>query len=49
MIDSLLIKESLDAKHNMIEETIHKFSKQKFLGFCSLAKNRVLEITDKEK
>jgi hypothetical protein len=49
MIDQILISEGLDSKQNKIEEAIHKFSKQKFLGFCSLANERILEMTDKEK
>ena len=33
----------------MIEETLHKYSKQRFLGFCCLARNRELEMRDRDK
>jgi hypothetical protein len=33
----------------MIEETLHKYSNQRFLGFCCLARNRELEMRDRDK
>lgn len=49
-IDSHLLN-GIQEKYNKIEAVISSYSKQKFLGFCTLAKNRMLEMkqTDKDR
>ena len=47
-IDNHLLK-SMAERQNKIDAVIKSYSQQKFLGVCSLAHNKMLELTQQDK